>query len=239
MVSLFDPLLVRSTEHEWLDDADVGGPVLHRNLRELESLNRLLGGHTSLIRGLRRALLWLPQRPLRVVDVGCGSGDGLRALSAWGRRSQVPLQLLGIDSNPEIISFARAQSADYGDVAYRQGDAFGDLLHSLRPDLVVASLFCHHFGSDVLAPWLARTVRYARAVVLSDLQRHPLAHAGFRALTRLTRASPMTRHDGAVSIRRGFTRSELEQLVEPLEVKHASIHWSFAFRYEVLLVASD
>lgn len=239
MVSLFDPLVERSTETEWLDDPAFVGPALYRNLRELETINRFLGGHASLVRCVRRALPWLNKRPLHVVDVGCGSGDGLRALSRWGRREGIALRLVGLDANPEVLDFARSQSTGYDDITYLHGDAFGDFFPAINSDLVVASLFCHHFGSHVLQEWLSKVLQTTRALAISDLHRHSLAHIGFRALSRLARASPMTKNDGAVSIRRGFTRPELEGMIAPLRVKHASINWSFAFRYEVLLVASD
>lgn len=239
MVSLFDPLHTRSAEPEWLDDAAMAGPSLERNLLELEMLNRYLGGHASVLRCVRRALHWLPGGGLRLVDVGCGSGDALRTLADWARSRGRELELIGIDVNPAILDYARKRSRLYPSIRYQQVDAFADELAELQPDLILASLFCHHFNSEQLTQWLSHAVRAAPVVALSDLQRHPLPHVGFRALAALLRASPMTRHDGAVSIRRGFVRDDLQALISRLSLRHASIHRSLAFRYEVLLVSSN
>jgi 2-polyprenyl-3-methyl-5-hydroxy-6-metoxy-1,4-benzoquinol methylase len=234
--SLFAPLPSRSTEREWLDDLEIRGPELEAGLHELELSNRYLGGHRALLQCLQRALPWLPQRRLRLVDVGCGRGDGLRAIARWGRRNNIPLELVGLDANGAAIDEARKHSKDFSDIRYVEGDAFGSALGELLPDVVTASLLLHHFTTPSLASHLPQLLQHAPVLVIADLHRHPLAHAGFRALTKVLGACPMTRHDGAVSIRRAFTRNDLLELIAPLDLRHWSIHWSFAFRYEVLLV---
>lgn len=235
-VSVWTSLRTRSSETEWLDDPATSAALLERNLQQLEQLNRFLGGHQSLIRGVRRALRFVDQRPLRVVDVGCGNGDGLRALAQWCSRRGLSVDLVGLDLNPAIIDIARRRSKTHPNVRFLQGDAFDGTLDTLAPDITTATLFFHHFPSETLGSKLQRLLRSSSALVISDLHRHPVAHAGFRAMCRLAPLSPMTRHDGAVSIRRGFQRNELEALVAPLGARHVSIHWAFAFRYEVLLV---
>lgn len=238
-VGLFAALPSRSTEPEWLDDLNISGPQLEESLRDLELFNRYLGGHRALLRGVERALPWLPQRRLRLVDIGCGRGDGLRALSRWSRKKGVALDLVGLDANGATIEQARKQSHDFPEIRYVTGDAFGADLQRLQPDLVTASLIFHHFSTATLAERLPRLLEHAPAIVVADLHRHRVAHASFRALTKVLRNCPMTRHDGAVSIRRAFTREELTELIAPLDLRHWSIHWSFAFRYELLLVRNS
>lgn len=236
VVSTFARLPFRSTETEWLDDLSLDGPELEESLRDLELFNRYLGGHRALLRCLQRALAWLPKRRLRLVDIGCGRGDGLRAIARWGAKSGLALDLIGVDANEATLHEARKQSRAYPEIRYVAGDAFGNTLAALQPDVVTASLIFHHFSTTELAEQLPRLLEHTPVLVIADLHRHRLAHASFRALTRLLRACPMTRHDGAVSIRRAFTRHELQDLIAPLDLRHWSIHWSFAFRYEVLLV---
>lgn len=235
-VSPFASLPTRSLETEWLDDLDVQGPELEESLRDLERFNQYLGGHRALIRCLRRALPWLPQRRLRLVDIGCGRGDGLRAIARWASRNHVDLELIGLDANPAAIAAATRQSDQFPELRYVVGDAFGETLKDLAPDIVTASLICHHFTTPALAERLPQLLAHTQALVIADLHRHVLAHASFRALTKVLGCCAMTRHDGAVSVRRAFTRSDLEALITPLPLRHWSLHWSFAFRYEVLLV---
>lgn len=235
-VSLFAPLATRSNELEWLDDLGIQGPDLEQSLRDLELFNQYLGGHRALLRCLSRALPWLPQRRLRLVDIGCGRGDGLRVIARWATKHHIPLELIGLDANPATLDEARKQSKGFPEIQYVAGDAFGATLRDLTPDVVTASLFFHHFTTPALAERLPQLLRCTRALVVADLHRHVLAHASFRALTKVLGSCPMTRHDGAVSVRRAFTRAELQSLIKPLPLRHVAIHWSFAFRYEVLLV---
>jgi 2-polyprenyl-3-methyl-5-hydroxy-6-metoxy-1,4-benzoquinol methylase len=235
-VSIWTALPTRSLEVEWLDDMTVNRDSLQQNLRQLELLNRFLGGHHSLIRGFKRALRFMPNRRLRLVDVGCGGGDGLRLLDQWCAVHRVPVELIGLDLNPAVLETARSWSKSHPGIRYVEGDAFGGTLAALTPDITTATLFCHHFPSTSLTAHLSTLLDASQSLVISDLHRHPISHAAFRSLAKLARLSPMTRHDGAVSIRRGFNRQELEDLVAPLQTRHTSIHWAFAFRYEVLLV---
>ncbi len=61
---------------------------------------------------------------------------------------------------------------------------------------------------------LAEMNRVARvAVIVSDLRRSWLAVAGFWTVSFPLRFHPVTRHDGVVSVLRGFTPGELRQIV--------------------------
>jgi hypothetical protein len=67
---------------------------------------------------------------------------------------------------------------------------------------------------------------------ISDLHRHPMAWAGFRALSTVMGLHPIVQHDGGVSVRRGFTRSDWERILEEADIaRDATIAWWFPFRF--------
>jgi hypothetical protein len=68
--------------------------------------------------------------------------------------------------------------------------------------------------------------------LINDLHRHWLAWAGFRLLAFVLRWHPIVAHDGALSVRRAFTRAELEALLAAAGVQ-AEIRWHFPFRWTV------
>ncbi|HMB56894.1 MAG TPA: methyltransferase domain-containing protein [Arenimonas sp.] len=79
---------------------------------------------------------------LRILDLGCGTGEITRRLAA--RYPQA--QLLGIDILESNLVFARRDSRDLGArVDYQQGDAFALNCTSARFDLVV----CRHMSQAV------------------------------------------------------------------------------------------
>jgi len=98
----------RSVESEWLDDADVNPADLKLVLRDLARFNGAMLGHWPVIAWLRRALRDAPKdRPLTIVDVGCGYGDLLRAIRRWSRKRGLAVRLIGVDLNHETIAIAR------------------------------------------------------------------------------------------------------------------------------------
>ncbi len=230
------PFATRSNEREYLDEFDFDEDALERTFAELARLNFWLGGHRTTIDGLRLGLSGLSKLgdgPIRVVDAGCGSGDGLRALARFARAQRLPLELLGVEVNPRVLELARRLSSDYPEITYHELDVFSDAFFALGPRVVVASLICHHFSTATVESWLARLMaRSDVAVVINDLQRHWAAGYAFERLCRVLQLSDITRHDGAVSVRRGFHKPELRALLESVAPRRYALRWRWAFRYQ-------
>jgi hypothetical protein len=80
--------------------------------------------------------------------------------------------------------------------------------------VALCSQLLHHFEGGAAARLLTELDRVARrAVVVSDLRRSWLAAAGFWLASFPLRFHPVTRHDGVVSVLRGFTAAELRHLI--------------------------
>ena len=81
-------------------------------------------------------------------------------------------------------------------------------------DVVLVSQVAHHFSHGSVGQ-LARSCDglARRGVVIADLRRSAVAAAGFRLGALLLGFDPVTRLDGVTSIRRGFTRSDLAELL--------------------------
>ena len=79
---------------------------------------------------------------------------------------------------------------------------------------MLSSLFTHHLDDDGVVRFLHWMERHAvLGWFVNDLERHPLAHAGFRALSAAAGWHHFVRHDGPVSIRRAFTRTDWRALL--------------------------
>lgn len=256
----------RSREREWLDDLQLEGKALIKNLDEIASINRGLGGHKILVDGVRRAMALLelnqsaataPREPTEyhIYDIGCGSGDGLRSIARWARSTTHSVKLIGQDANPHVIAHARVQSTSYPEIRYEVTDAlkqnpdapnhvtatreaaFNGQASTTVRRIAICSLFLHHLSDKQIRVWLKHQLKKKHAVVVSDLERSRLAHALFGALSGVARYSAMTKHDGLISIRRGFLRRELEQIAANSGARQFSLRWCWAFRYQMVLVA--
>ncbi|PKL76463.1 MAG: SAM-dependent methyltransferase [Candidatus Melainabacteria bacterium HGW-Melainabacteria-1] len=230
----FPDLRRRSNEPELMDADNANPELLYRTLHELEVINRWLGGYATTLAGLKTLLgvsgrdqnsmrLW------RIVDVGCGGGDTLRAIADWGQTLGLRLQLTGLDLQPVCLEYARKHSQGYA-IDWISGDfraATGPY------DLVISSQFCHHLDDALMREFFAWTRRVARyGYLINDLQRHRLAYHSIHALTALLSRSPYVRYDGPMSVRRAWTRAELQNLAASAGL-HPQIEWKWAFRYLV------
>ena len=81
-------------------------------------------------------------------------------------------------------------------------------------DVVMCSQVLHHFEFEDAERLVREMNRVARvAVIVSDLRRSWVAAAGFWLVSFPMGFHPVTRHDGVVSVLRGFTSTELHTVV--------------------------
>ena len=176
-------------------------------------------------------------RSLHVCEIGCGGGDNLKAVAEWAHREGIEVRLTGIDIKETCIGFAKGRN-DLGANAtwicsdYRHAQPEG------LPDVVFCSLFCHHFDEPSIVGIMDWMHAHSRlGYFINDLQRDRMAYAGIRVLTGLFSRSRLVRHDAPLSVRRGFSRSDLEALVETASASQPDtrfgIRSGWAFRWLV------
>lgn len=195
---------------EYLDDPRVDPAVRARAIGDVARSNRWLGGTRAVLRELGRVLRGVgPEATL--LDVGTGDADlcaGARTLAA---QRGVHLRTIGVDRAPTLLDAARSRGRILDAVC---ADARALPLASRSIDVVLCSQLLHHFRREDALAVLAELHRVARRqVVVADLRRSWVAAAGFWAVSFPLRFHPVTRHDGVVSVLRGFTGNELRAMV--------------------------
>ena len=190
---------------ELLDDPGVDDAIRLRALAEVAVANAYLGGTRVVLRELRRALRQRPRERLTILDVGTATGDIPAAIRAASRRWGIESRTIGVELSPVLTR----TSHERGTLMIR-ADALRLPIATGGVDVVVCSQLMHHF-SDAQAVCLARELtRVARRlVIVAELRRSWIAAGGFWLASRLLGFHPVTRHDGLVSVLRGFTRDEL------------------------------
>lgn len=197
---------------EWMDQ-----PCTYEEfrdcLRDLAQVNRVTFAYRPTRVWLERLIARHPaaDRPLHIVDVGCGQGDMLRYLARWARRKSVAVQLTGIDLNPFAARAAAEIVSSDTAITWITGDAF-----SFAPrdgiDVVISSLFMHHLPESEIVRFVAWMEREARmGWFINDLSRGEAPYRLFRLLAWAARWHPFVRHDGPVSIRRSFVAADWQR----------------------------
>jgi ubiquinone/menaquinone biosynthesis C-methylase UbiE len=207
----------RVCQDELMDDLSRPEGEFEEAYRELEIINRRLGG----VRAIERCL---PSGTnVLVLDVAAGACDISEFLAA-----RTPCRFVVLDRNSQGLKRAR-----------RSMPVVADALELPFPDsafdIVTASLFFHHLTTEQCARVLAGMWRVAKRMVLvNDLHRHRAAYWSIRVLTALFSKSTMVRHDGPLSVRRAFRPDELLAIAQEAGVP-ARVFRSFPYR--LVLVA--
>jgi len=231
----------RSSQAELMDDFSIDDARLANALVDLRRVNRYLGGHATTMQHLepllRRAR---PDAPLQVLDVATGGADFPEYLMRAAVRQGWHVHPTALDVNDATLGYARVALEERlpprlaGQIDLQQGDALSLPFADDTFDVSVTSLFMHHLNDGEAVQMLQELDRTARlGFIVNDLHRHPLAYYGVTAWAYVTNASEFFRHDAPVSVLRGFTRDELEALVQRAGLPQARIQWHWAFRWTI------
>ena len=206
MTTLITP--PRRRGHEYLDAPGVDPRLVRRSLADVALANALFGGTRAVLSELSDILPELSAAST-LLDVGSGVGDIAARARELARRREVDLSLITIDMAETLAVASRARAGN----AVR-GNATALPFADRSVDVVMCSQTLHHFDDTNASCVLRELDRVARVrVIISDLRRSWLAAAGLWLASFPLGFHPVSRHDGVVSVMRGYTGDELRRLI--------------------------
>ncbi|WP_291726077.1 methyltransferase domain-containing protein [Bernardetia sp.] len=228
----------RSYKKELMDDLNLASTDLKKNLDELEFINTTLGGYkvlTSALSTLHKENKLNKETSL--ADIGSGGGDTLRQIAKWFEKRNIKADLVGIDANDFMISYAQNKSQSFPQISYEKLNVFDiDAENENKYEWATMSLFCHHFTDQELISIFKNVYKLnSKGFIINDLHRNPIAYYSIYFLTRLFKGSYLVRHDAPLSVLRAFKKQELTNLLEQAGIKKYRIKWQWAFRYQVIV----
>ncbi|CAM3923412.1 methyltransferase domain-containing protein [Cohnella lubricantis] len=225
----------RSAIPELMDDFAQGGEELQQALRHLRRLNRIFGASGPIVYGVN--YLWRKAgRPSRLtlLDVGSGSGDINRRLLRWADKQRIEMKVILCDVTEEAETEAKELFRHEPRVTFVRRSVCE--LAPGQVDIVTASQFVHHFGSNELPAIVRRLMEASRiGIVLNDIHRHWIPWTAVWLVTRLISANRYIRHDGPLSVAKGFRRSDFQLAARQLEHSELAVRWRPLFRYAVTI----
>ena len=225
----------RSTELELMDFPIEDKSEIFQNFKELVFINKYLGGPSHSFNAIKKLLV--NSTTAQIADIGSGAGDFLDYLIQ--RKKQLPFSssFVGIDLMPESHEFAFNTFASLNEGASLVLEDYKHWLDQKeKPDIIHASLFCHHLTDAQLVDFFRiSSQNVTKAVVINDLQRHPLAYYSIKYLTQWFSKSRFTKNDAPLSVLRGFTKNELKQLLVKAGIVNYEIKWKWAFRFVIII----
>lgn len=224
----------RSTKKELLDGDAIPDQDLFQNLKELDVINSLLGGYSITYNALRKILT--KNREYTLVDIGCGGGDTLKKIKAWGTKNDYKLKLHGIDLKQTCIHYAATNKPGTG-IHFICDDYKNISKHVPNVDIIHACLFCHHLSEQELLELITFSNSINATLVINDLERNRFAYYAIKILTALFSKSYLVKNDAPLSVLRGFKNSEWKALLQRSSAKKYSVNYRWAFRHEVIVYA--
>ena len=226
----------RSNEEELMDDLDASGEVINQTLKELEVINRLLGGNQVTTNGLARLLKGIAHdQTLTIADLGCGGGDIMKLMAQWARKWGIDVEIIGFDANPHIIDYAEANCKGFDNIRFEVQDIFSEQFKARQFDVICCTLFTHHFTDQSLISIFHQFKQQARiGTVINDLHRHWFAYHSIKLLTQVFSKSPMVQYDAPLSVARSFRRADLAGIMKKAGIEQFDLKWMWAFRWQLL-----
>jgi SAM-dependent methyltransferase len=207
----------RARGSEFLDRPDADPRLVEEGYRFMKVVNRLGGGIRVVRRFLAEEISKSPKDdPVTVLDIGAGDCDIPLSVARWAGRRGYQVQFTCLDHDPKALELAERAVRRVGHPAPPvirtvQADIF-TYQPAEKFDYAMGSMTFHHFTDDQIDQLITHLRGFVRkALLINDLHR---CLANYVACFFL--ALPVDReirHDGLLSIRRGFKPRELAQLL--------------------------
>jgi 2-polyprenyl-3-methyl-5-hydroxy-6-metoxy-1,4-benzoquinol methylase len=229
-------LTTRSSGEEWLDQGRGSPAAIDQSLADLRRINRWLGGMRGLTSHLYpRLRRWRAER-LRVLDLGAGGCTIPEGIARWARAERILLHVFALDLRHVHLRWAQPRLRHCPEILLVQGDVFALPFAEGSVDVVISSLFLHHFTEAELLQLLPRWAGMARrSLVMTDLVRHPVPYWFMKAASPVFARSAMTRHDAAVSIQRAYVPEELQAIAAEAGFPQAHVFTHFPYRMTLVI----
>lgn len=203
-------LAARAIAEEQMDAPDLPADTYREVLADLARVNRATFSARPTLSFLKRALG--DRQRLKLLDVGFGQGDMLRAIGRWAGKRGIAADLTGVDLNANSEIMAREATDPAMPIRYLTGDYRDQAGEGW--DFVISSFVTHHMSAQELDDFL-RFMERESAVgwLVNDLHRHAFAYNGFPLLARIMGWHRIVREDGQLSIARSFRPAEWHALL--------------------------
>jgi hypothetical protein len=217
---MLDKFKQRSHRLEHIDTGNYTAEEYEGCINELQLVNRWMGDAHSL-----KATL------LRQVEAERLAGELLRVAATWARQTNRRMRAVGLEMNERMAESILEESERFDEITSVRGDALQLPFAEGEFDYVVCSLFTHHLLDEQVVHVLREMGRVAsRRIFVIDLHRHPVAYFLYTTLGKIVLHNRLVRHDGALSILRGFKSEEMLALAQRAGLRDIRVERHFPFR---------
>jgi ubiquinone/menaquinone biosynthesis C-methylase UbiE len=211
---------------------------IERNFEDLRNVNYRFGGSVLHYRLLNRIVERAALTSLAVLEVAAGRADVLQYACARLQGSGVRARITLLDRREQHLPRFKNWDSSLPFPELIVGDALDLPIPNQSVDVVSCCLFLHHLQEREIARFLQEAFRVARiAVIINDLERNRL-HWLLALAACGSYKSALSRHDGPVSVRRAYTKKELDNMLFTTG-RSFETYRAFLFRIGAILWATS
>ena len=225
----------RSFEKEKMDGDHFSYEDLKDCLLDIEKINRWTRAHHSTLKFVDRLYQkhkLETDRPLKIVDIGFGSGDLLRQLEHMAQKKGYHFELIGVELHPWSVKIARDLNKKQSCIHFEEKNVF-DFTEPV--DIFVCSLVLHHLSDKEIQNLVLKISQLSQlGWFFHDLKRHIVPYGFIWGATRLMRLHEMVQSDAPLSVARGFNGEELKLLFDRVPGFHVKVNSEFPFKWSIV-----
>lgn len=201
--------------HERMDDPDCDHNELVNTYRQFNTINSMISGWKTIYKKHLRPALSKQNGSGTLLDIGFGGGDIPIKLAQWATDDGINLEITAIETDVRAVDFVKSVESP-GNVQFRHTSSSSLLKAGELFDFVISNHLLHHLDHQELLQLLQESKQLSKKYVLfNDIERSDLGYLFFNIFSRPLFQRSFITQDGLTSIRRSYTRHELEQTVPP------------------------
>lgn len=202
-----------TTSRERMDDLHCDVNELNNTYRQFSTINSMISGWKSIYKKRIRPLLMNDGPSCTLLDIGFGGGDIPIKLAKWASNDGFNLDITAIETDARALDFVSSVEAP-ANVQFKHISSRELAEEGKTFDFVISNHLIHHLNQQELHQLLQEAKRLSKKCVLfNDIERSDLGYLLFNIFSRPVFRSSFITQDGLTSIRRSYTRRELEDEV--------------------------
>jgi len=196
-----------------MDDPDCDLDLLNNTYRQFRMINALFSNWYIVYRFYLKPRMQKGVHRYSLLDIGFGGGDIPIQLAKWAAADGFNLHVTGIEIEPRALDYVNSIQVP-SNVSFRLA-SMGELLDENSAfDFIINNNTLHHLTEEKLRIMMADARKLCKNLIMfCDIERGDLAWLFFTVISKLFFHHSFISHDGMLSIRRCYTKRELQNII--------------------------